>query len=85
MRRLLLICAVLAAGLTVAFAQAGVEGRVTLPQSRSAPVMAKRYEIVTKGGVLAPSPPLAIVYLEGPFSKPGTSKTWDGIGFSSGR
>jgi plastocyanin len=70
MRRLLLTCAVLAAGLQVAFAQASVEGRVALPQSRSAPVVTKRYEIVTKGGVLAPSPPLAVVYLEGSFSKP---------------
>lgn len=75
MRRLLLSCAVLALGLKVAIAQASVEGRVTLPQSRSAPVVTKRYEIVTKGGVLAPSPPLAVVYLEGSFSKPGALPT----------
>jgi plastocyanin len=31
--------------------------------------MIKRYEIVTKGGVLATKPPLAVVYLEGSFSK----------------
>ena len=52
------------------FAEAAVEGRVELPKSHSAPVMAKRYEIVTTGGVLATQPPLAVVYLEGPFSKP---------------
>lgn len=70
MRSLLLTCAVLAIGLEVASAQASVEGRVALPQSRSAPVVTKRYEIITKGGVLSPSPPLAVVYLEGSFPKP---------------
>lgn len=75
MRRLFLTCAVLAAGLTVAFAQASVEGRVSLPQSRSAPVVTKRYEIVSKGGVLSPSPPLAVVYLEGSFAKAGPLPT----------
>src|SRR5688572_15008883 len=75
MRRILLTCAVLAIGVEVASAQASVEGRVELPKSRSAPVMTKRYEIVTKGGVLAPSPPLAVVYLEGSFSKPGALPT----------
>ena len=32
--------------------------------------MTKRYEIVTKGGVLSTNPPLAVVYLEGPRAKP---------------
>ena len=50
-------------------AEAVVEGRVELPKSHSATVMAKRYEIVTTGGVLATQPPLAVVYLDGPFSK----------------
>jgi plastocyanin len=54
----------------LAFAQATIEGRVELPKSKSAPVMAKRYEIVTSGGVLATNPPLAVVYLEGSFPKP---------------
>jgi len=49
------------------WAGAVVEGRVELPQSHSAPVQAKRYEIVTKGGVLSTQPPLAVVYLEGVF------------------
>jgi len=52
-----------------AFAEAAVEGRVELPKSHSAPVMAKRYEIVTIGGVLSPQPPLAVVYLDGSFPK----------------
>lgn len=51
-------------------AEAVVEGRVELPKSHSAPVMAKRYQIVTTGGVLSTQPPLAVVYLEGSFSKP---------------
>jgi plastocyanin len=46
-----------------------IEGRVELAKSHSAPVMAKRYEIVTHGGVLSTQPPLAVVYLEGSFSK----------------
>ena len=52
-----------------AFAEAVIEGRVELPKARSGPVMNKRYEIVAKGGVLAPYPPFAVVSLEGSFSK----------------
>jgi plastocyanin len=50
-------------------AQASIEGRVELPKSHSAPVPAKRYEIVTKGGVLSTEPPLAVVYLDGSFPR----------------
>jgi plastocyanin len=50
-------------------AQATVEGRVELPKSHSAPVMVKRYEIVTHSGVLSTQPPLAVVYLVGSFPK----------------
>jgi hypothetical protein len=50
-------------------AQATVEGRVELPKSHPAPVMAKRYEIVTHSGVLSTQPPLAVVYLVGSFPK----------------
>ena len=32
-------------------AQAVIEGRVSLPKAHAAPVMNKRYDIVTKGGV----------------------------------
>src|SRR6201993_3129467 len=49
---------------------AAVEGRVELPKSHAAPVQAKRYEIVTKGGVLSTQPPLAVVYLDGVFPRP---------------
>jgi plastocyanin len=52
-------------------AQSVIEGRVELPKSRSAPVMNKRYEIVSKGGVLSTNPPLAVVYLEGDFPRQG--------------
>src|SRR5216110_3506155 len=57
------------------FADAIVEGRVRLPETRAAPVMAKRYEIVTTGNVLKTEPPLAVVYLEGSFAKPNSSIT----------
>jgi plastocyanin len=57
------------------FAGATVEGRVELPKSHSAPVQAKRYEIVTKGGVLSTQPPLAVVYLDGAFPKPASLTT----------
>jgi plastocyanin len=50
-------------------ASAVVEGRVELPKSHSAPVQAKRYEIVTHAGVLSTQPPLAVVYLDGAFAK----------------
>src|SRR6266550_4144940 len=60
------ICTLLAPSV---LAEAAVEGRVELPKSHSASVMAKRYEIVTRGGVLATQPPLAVVYLDGPFAK----------------
>jgi plastocyanin len=57
------------------FAGAAVEGRVELPKSRPAPVQAKRYEIVTKAGVLSTQPPLAVVYLEGNFPRPASLPT----------
>ena len=56
-------------------AQATIEGRVELPRGRSAPVMTKRYEVVTRGGVLATNPPLAVVYLETGTAKGGASAT----------
>lgn len=56
-------------------AGATVEGYVELPKSHSAPVMAKRYEIVTHGGVLSTEPPLAVVYLDGSFPKPTSPPT----------
>ena len=56
-------------------AGAVVEGRVELPKSHSAPVQAKRYEIVTRAGVLSTQPPLAVVYLEGSFPQPASLST----------
>ncbi len=49
---------------------ATLTGRVKLPPSPAAPVAAKRYEIVSKGGTLATYPPAAVVYLEGNFAPP---------------
>ena len=57
------------------FAGAAVEGHVELPKSRSAPVQAKRYEIITKAGVLSTQPPLAVVYLDGNFPRPASLPT----------
>ena len=50
-----------------ALGQCVVEGRVALPKALHTPVMNKRYGIVAYGGVLAPYPPVAVVYLEGAF------------------
>jgi plastocyanin len=69
MRRLAAILGLLAVVLSNARGDSVIEGRVTLPKAKSAPVVAKRYEIVAKGGVLAPNPPLAVVWLEGAFPK----------------
>lgn len=52
-----------------AWGQATIEGRVDLPKAKSAPVMNKRYQVVTKAGVIATDPPVAVVYLEGSFPK----------------
>ena len=57
------------------FAGAAIEGRVELPKSRSAPVQAKRYEIVTRAGVLSTQPPLAVIYLDGNFQRPASLPT----------
>jgi plastocyanin len=75
MRLAFLFAVALAGMVKLAFAQATVEGRVELPKSKSAPVMTKRYEVVTHGGVLGTNPPLAVVYLEGSFPKPASLPT----------
>jgi plastocyanin len=69
MRSLCLFILTAMLGGRLCLADATIEGRVQLPKEPAAPVMNKRYEIVAKGGVLAPVPPLAVVYLEGAFSK----------------
>src|SRR6476659_10442659 len=57
------------------FAGAAVEGHVELPKSPPAPVQAKRYEIITRAGVLSTQPPLAVVYLDGNFPRPASLPT----------
>jgi plastocyanin len=56
--------------LCVHAAGASIEGRVKLPEPGAVPVVNKRYQIVSQGGVLSPSPPVAVVYVEGNFPKP---------------
>jgi plastocyanin len=70
MTRLLVATLVVAFTPAISFAASAVEGRVTLPPNRTAPVANQRYEIVSKAGVLATNPPLAVVYLEGNFAAP---------------
>jgi len=57
----------------LALADATIEGRVTLPKRRPKAVINQRYEIVSKGGILATSPPLAVVYLAGVFPRPAVA------------
>jgi plastocyanin len=64
-----LIAIALLAMTQLGLSSANVEGRVELPKSRVAPVAKNRYEIVTSHGILATSPPLAVVYLEGSSSR----------------
>lgn len=51
-------------------AQAVVRGRVALPAAREETVVDRRYEVVTRGDLVATNPPLAVVYLEGDFPPP---------------
>jgi plastocyanin len=60
---------------TLSQAAAKIEGRVQLPKSRVAPVMNKRYEVVSKGGIVGTNPPLAVVYLEGTFPPAASQPT----------
>jgi plastocyanin len=50
---------------------ATIEGRVTLPKREAATVVNKRYEIVSRGGVVSTNPPVAVVYLDGEFPAAG--------------
>ena len=69
LRLITIVLVVSTFSLVSARAQAVIEGKVALPEKRSAPLVSKRYEIVSKGGVLATDPPTAVVYLEGSFPK----------------
>lgn len=71
-RRMLCLLAALAWLPVAARAEAVIEGRVELPKTRTVPVMNKRYEVVTKGGVVSTNPPLGVVYLAGAFPKPAS-------------
>jgi len=63
---------VLAAYYAPSLSAASIEGRVELPKTRATPVVNQRYSIVASAGVLSTNPPMAVVYLEGEFSKPAT-------------
>jgi plastocyanin len=54
---------------------ATIEGRVELPKTQATPVVNQRYQIVATAGVLSTNPPVAVVYLEGNFSKPASQVT----------
>jgi plastocyanin len=56
--------------LASSLAAATIEGRVELPKTQATPVVNQRYQIVATAGVLSTNPPVAVVYLEGEFSKP---------------
>ena len=73
--RMSVMAAAMALQAAPALAQASVEGKVELPKPLHPPVMNKRYGIVSYNGVLSPYPPLAVIYLEGAFSRPGTEPT----------
>jgi plastocyanin len=74
-QRLLWVNAILCMIPASVFGGTTVEGHVELPKSQSPPVQAKRYEIVTKAGVLSTKPPLAVVYLDGNFPRPASLPT----------
>jgi plastocyanin len=63
--------AILALGAGLAEGQSAIEGTVQLPKPMHAPVLNKRYGIVSYGGVLSPFPPVAIIYLTGSFPAAG--------------
>jgi plastocyanin len=67
--------AVLLAAPAADAARSVIEGTAALPKPLHAPVMNKRYGIVTNAGVLSPYPPVAVVYLEGSFARPASLPT----------
>lgn len=69
MKPILFLCLLTA----TAAAQAVVEGRVALPEAKTGPVVAKRYEVVTKAGLSEMSPSQAVVWLEGNFAAPAAA------------
>jgi plastocyanin len=73
--RLIVLLTLLLGSAVSGWAEAVIEGRVKLPKIRSTPVVNQRYEIVSKAGVIATNPPLAVVYLEGNFPPAGPPPT----------
>ncbi len=69
LRAFLLPGAIYFASMTGWAGETTITGQVQLPKTTRAPVVTQRYEIISKGGVLAPNPPVAVVYLEGTFPK----------------
>ncbi len=59
-----------AMGWPVALLGAVIAGQVALPPAGKVTVINRRYEVVSRGGVVALNPPLAVVYLEGEFDPP---------------
>lgn len=68
------LAALLLPGLSQAFAQATIEGMVSLPKPAGKPVPLPRYpnQLVQPA---PPEPPVAVVYLEGQFDAPATART----------
>jgi plastocyanin len=58
-------------------ADATIEGRIALPKTRTTTVVMKRYEVISKGGIVSIIPPVAVVYLDGAFPKPAFPVTKD--------
>lgn len=69
---LVLLSVLLAARCAFAEDTGVIEGKVALPAPSAPPVVAKRYEIVARDGVVATNPPRAVVYLEGDFPAPAS-------------
>ena len=69
------ICGASFFGALSCLGQATIEGTVQLPKAHFVPVENERYEIVSKGGVLATDPPRAVVYVAGNFPKPARLAT----------
>lgn len=75
LRLIITIFAAWAGGPAICLGQATIEGIVQLPKAHFVPVENERYEVVSKGGVLATDPPRAVVYLAGDFPKPAKLET----------
>jgi len=74
-RRLFCSVAALAVLRASVLADTVIEGRVELPKGRGPVVVNKRYTVVSKAGEVATDPAMAVVYLEGKFTRPATLPT----------